>query len=52
MEKPKELCPGDTAMILMIPGKPVIVETFEDYPSLGRVIIKDMRETVAVGIVT
>jgi len=35
----------------MIPSKPMCVEAFADYAPLGRFAVRDMRQTVAVGIV-
>ncbi|GAY34521.1 hypothetical protein CUMW_285940 [Citrus unshiu] len=35
----------------MIPTKPMVVETFSDYPPLGRFAVRDMRQTVAVGVI-
>lgn len=35
----------------MIPQKKICVETFSDYPQLGRFAIRDMNRTVAVGII-
>lgn len=33
------------------PTKPLCVETFVDYPPLGRFAVRDMRQTVAVGVI-
>ena len=35
----------------MLPTKPMCVETFSDYPPLGRFAVRDMRQTVAVGVI-
>merc|ERR1712098_961318 len=35
----------------MIPSKPMCVEAFTDYPPLGRFAVRDMRQTVAVGVI-
>uniref|UniRef100_A0A6N2LP56 Tr-type G domain-containing protein n=1 Tax=Salix viminalis TaxID=40686 RepID=A0A6N2LP56_SALVM len=52
MEKePKFLKNGDAGMIKMIPTKPMVVETFSEYPPLGRFAVRDMRQTVAVGVI-
>jgi elongation factor 1-alpha len=52
MEKdPKAIKSGDAAMVLMIPSKPMVVESFSDYPPLGRFAVRDMRVTVAVGVI-
>ena len=52
MEKdPKALKSGDASMIKLIPSKPMVVETFNEYPPLGRFAVRDMRQTVAVGVI-
>jgi len=48
---PKNIKNGDAAMVLLIPSKPMCVETFTDYPPLGRFAVRDMRQTVAVGVI-
>uniref|UniRef100_A0A803YRQ3 Tr-type G domain-containing protein n=1 Tax=Meleagris gallopavo TaxID=9103 RepID=A0A803YRQ3_MELGA len=48
---PKFLKSGDAAIVDMIPGKPMCVESFSDYPPLGRFAVRDMRQTVAVGVI-
>ena len=35
----------------MIPSKPMCVESFNEYPPLGRFAVRDMRQTVAVGVI-
>lgn len=42
---------GDSAFVHMVPLKPVSLETFQDYPPLGRFAVRDMKKTVAVGVV-
>ena len=42
---------GDAAVAILEPTKPLCVETFAEFPPLGRFAIRDMRTTVAVGIV-
>ncbi|RHN77030.1 putative protein-synthesizing GTPase [Medicago truncatula] len=42
---------GDAGIIKMIPTKPMVVETFSEYPPLGRFAVRDMRQTVAVGVI-
>ncbi|KAL3780777.1 LOW QUALITY PROTEIN: hypothetical protein HJC23_006715 [Cyclotella cryptica] len=42
---------GDAAIVTMEPTKPLCVEAFSDFPALGRFVIRDMRQTVAVGII-
>ncbi|KAH8501680.1 hypothetical protein H0E87_016460 [Populus deltoides] len=41
---------GDAGMIKMFPTKPLVVGTFSEYPPLGRLAMRDMRQTVAVGV--
>jgi len=48
---PKNVKSGDAAMIKLIPSKPMCVETFAEYPPLGRFAVRDMRQTVAVGVI-
>jgi elongation factor 1-alpha len=38
-------------MVKLVPTKPLTVETFADYPPLGRFAVRDMRQTVAVGVI-
>ncbi|KAG7897175.1 hypothetical protein KL935_005434, partial [Ogataea polymorpha] len=47
-ENPKFVKSGDAAIVKMIPSKPMCVETFTEYPPLGRFAVRDMRQTVAV----
>ena len=49
--EPKSIKMGDAAMVRMIPSKPMCVESFTEYPPLGRFAVRDMRQTVAVGVV-
>ncbi len=50
-EAPKFVKSGEAAMVKMIPTKPLCVEKFSDYPPLGRFAVRDMRQTVAVGVI-
>ena len=50
-EGPKFIKNGDCAMITIRPTKPLCVETFSTYPPLGRFAVRDMKQTVAVGVV-
>lgn len=42
---------GDSAIVKMVPSKPMCVEAYTDYPPLGRFAVRDMRQTVAVGVI-
>jgi len=48
---PKKVKSGDAAIVNMIPSKPMCVEAFSQYPPLGRFAVRDMRQTVAVGVI-
>jgi elongation factor 1-alpha len=50
-QNPKSLKKGDAGIVVMVPSKPMCVETFTDYPPLGRFAVRDMKQTVAVGII-
>jgi len=50
-DNPKFVKSGDAAMVDMIPSKPMCVESFSDYPPLGRFAVRDMKQTVAVGVI-
>jgi elongation factor 1-alpha len=50
-EAPKAIKSGDAAIVNLIPTKPLCVEAFADYPPLGRFAVRDMRQTVAVGVI-
>jgi len=48
---PKSIKTGDAAIVEMLPSKPMSVEPFSIYPPLGRFAVRDMRKTVAVGVI-
>merc|ERR1712157_118094 len=50
-ENPKFVKTGDACMVTLAPTKPLCVETFSEYPPLGRFAVRDMRQTVAVGVI-
>jgi elongation factor 1-alpha len=50
-KEPKAVKSGDACMVRLVPSKPLTVETFSDYPPLGRFAVRDMRQTVAVGVI-
>ena len=50
-KEPKAVKSGDAAIVRLTPTKPLCVETFKDYAPLGRFAVRDMRQTVAVGVI-
>jgi len=50
-DAPKFIKSGDAAIVLLKPTKPMCVETFSEFPPLGRFAVRDMRQTVAVGVI-
>lgn len=46
---PEYLKAEDSAIVVMSPTKPMCVETFDDYPKLGRFVITDKGKIIAVG---
>mmetsp|Transcript_12971 Transcript_12971/g.14880 ORF Transcript_12971/g.14880 Transcript_12971/m.14880 type:complete len:435 (+) Transcript_12971:97-1401(+) len=50
-ESPKFIKSGDAAMVKLVPSKPMCVEAFSEYAPLGRFAVRDMRQTVAVGVI-
>ena len=50
-ENPSFLKTGDAAWVRMEPLHPIAIETFNEFPELGRFAIRDMGTTVAAGAV-
>merc|ERR1712168_1502335 len=50
-DNPEKVKSGDSALVEMKPSKPKCVEAFSDYAPLGRFAVRDMRQTVAVGVI-
>merc|ERR1712086_573538 len=50
-DNPKFVKSGDAAIVEMIPSKPMCVESFQEFAPLGRFAVRDMRQTVAVGVI-
>ena len=50
-QNPKFVKTGDACIAIMEPTKPMCVETFTEFPPLGRFAVRDMRQTVAVGVI-
>jgi elongation factor 1-alpha len=49
--EPKEIKNQEAAIVQMVPQKSMVVETFAEYPPLGRFAVRDMKQTVAVGVI-
>jgi elongation factor 1-alpha len=50
-EHPSFLKTGDAAWVRMEPLRPIAIETYTDFPELGRFAVRDMGTTVAAGVV-
>merc|ERR1712158_341044 len=50
-DAPEKVKSGDAAIVRMVPSKPMCVEAFSEYAPLGRFAVRDMRQTVAVGVI-
>ncbi|GMI41014.1 hypothetical protein TeGR_g11619 [Tetraparma gracilis] len=50
-ENPKFVKAGDACIVALEPSKPMCVESFTEFPPLGRFAVRDMRQTVAVGVI-
>jgi elongation factor 1-alpha len=50
-EKPKFLKTGDAAIVRIKPVRPLAIETFKEFPEIGRFALRDMGTTIAAGIV-
>merc|ERR1712085_17597 len=50
-EFPKSIKSGDAGIVKMIASKPMVVEAFNEFPPLGRFAVRDMKQTVAVGVI-
>jgi len=49
-ENPSFLKTGDAALVEIRPTKPMVIEIFKEIPQMGRFAIRDMGQTVAVGV--
>ncbi len=48
---PKFLKAGDSAIVRIRPVRPLPIETFQEFPELGRFALRDMGATIAAGVV-
>ncbi|MGD2249773.1 MAG: translation elongation factor EF-1 subunit alpha [Candidatus Methanofastidiosia archaeon] len=49
-ENPDFLKSGNAALVEIRPTKPMVIEVFKEIPQMGRFAIRDMGQTVAVGV--
>ncbi len=50
-ENPKFLKVGDSAIVKIKPVRPTCIETFKEFPEMGRFALRDMGATIAAGVV-
>ncbi|MGA7603677.1 MAG: translation elongation factor EF-1 subunit alpha [Nitrososphaeraceae archaeon] len=50
-EKPKFLKTGDAAIVKIKPVRPLAIETFKEFPEIGRFALRDMGTTIAAGVI-
>ena len=50
-ENPKFLKVGDSAIVKIKPVRPTCIESFQEFPEMGRFALRDMGATIAAGIV-
>lgn len=50
-QKPKVLKSGEAARVRIEPQKPICIETFDRFPSLGRFVVREKKKIVLVGVV-
>uniref|UniRef100_A0A667Y9E8 Elongation factor 1-alpha n=1 Tax=Myripristis murdjan TaxID=586833 RepID=A0A667Y9E8_9TELE len=50
-DNPKMVKSGDAAIVELVPSKPMVVESYGEFPPLGRFAVRDMKQTVAVGVI-
>jgi len=49
--EPTEIKNQEACIVQLVPQKSMVVETFAEYPPLGRFAVRDMKQTVAVGVI-
>jgi elongation factor 1-alpha len=50
-DNPSKVKSGDACIADLVPSKPMCVEAYSEYAPLGRFAVRDMRQTVAVGVI-
>jgi len=49
-QNPAFIKPGDAAIVMVTPSKPMVIERVKEIPMLGRFAIRDMGQTIAAGL--
>merc|ERR1712032_1418817 len=49
--EPKEIKNNEACIVQLVPQKQMVVESFVEYSPLGRFAVRDMKQTVAVGVI-
>lgn len=50
--EPESLKTGDSALVEFVPeSSRLVIETFAEFPPLGRILIQNSNKTVAIGVV-
>lgn len=50
-ESPESVQSGDVCLVKVKPESPLCIEQFRDFPALGRFAVRDLDQTVGVGVV-
>ncbi|KAJ7891797.1 translation elongation factor EF1A/initiation factor IF2gamma, partial [Mycena leptocephala] len=50
-EQPQVHQERDSCIVKIVPSRPLCVESYNEYPRLGRFVVRDTRQTVAVGVI-
>jgi len=50
-ENPEVIKQGESGIVVLTPTKPLVVESFAKFGALGRFAVRDLKKTVAVGVV-
>jgi len=48
---PEFIQPNESALVKLVPKKPICVEPYNMYPGLGRFLVRDHNEIIAVGVI-
>ena len=51
-QRPRAVMKGQTAILEVTLARPMCVELYADFRALGRIVLRDSGQTIAVGIIT